>query len=119
MEGSLQINNINMKTRTVTYKNNDKIVDLLLQYKELSVEVKKLTDDITKLEEERNKIAIKGQKVKDKLNPIVKKLVAKDEGEFEVTSKVEVDSERNVVVEFADQLEDWKEAYLKRKAETK
>lgn len=107
-----------MKTRTVIYK-NDKAVELLIQFKEFSKEVKEYTDKITALEEERAKIAIKGQKIKDKLNPMIKKLVAKDEGEFEVTSKVEVDSDKNIVVEFADQLEDWKEAYRKRKAETK
>lgn len=105
-----------MKTRTITYK-NDKAVELLIQYKELSKEVKDFTDQITKLEEERAKVAIKGQKVKDKLNPMIKKMVAKDEGEFEVTSKVEVNQDKDIIVEFADQLEDWKEAYRKRKAE--
>lgn len=107
-----------MKTRTVTYE-NDKAVDLLIQFKDLSKEVKDYTDKITVLEEERAKVAIKGQKIKDKLNPIIRKMVAKDEGEFEVTSKVEVNANKSIVVEFADQLEDWKEAYLKRKAEAK
>lgn len=107
-----------MKTRTVTYT-NEKAVELLLQFKELSKEVKDLTDKITNLEEERAKVAIKGQKVKDKLNPMIKKMVAKDEGDFEVTSKVEVDGDKNIIVEFADQLEEWKEAYMKRKVEAK
>lgn len=99
--------------RTVTYR-DDKVVDLLLEYKELSKEVANLTDQITLLEEQRSKTAIRGQKVKDKTNLIVKKLVEKDEGEFEVTSKVEVDQDRNIVVEFADMLEDWKKAYKER-----
>lgn len=107
-----------MKTRTVTYT-NDKAVELLLQFKDLSKEVKDFTDQITRLEEERAKVAIKGQKVKDKLNPLIKKMVAKDEGLYEVTSKVEVNGDKQIVVEFADQLEDWKEAYLKRKTEAK
>lgn len=99
--------------KTITYK-NDKAVELLKQFKEFSVEVKTLTDKITTLEEERNKIAIKGQKVKDKLNPIVQKLTKGDEGEFEVVTKVETNEAGDLVVEFANVLEDWKKAYKER-----
>lgn len=99
--------------KTITYK-NDKAVELLKQFKEFSVEVKTLTDKITALEEERNKIAIKGQKVKDKLNPIVQKLTKGDEGEFEVVTKVETNEAGDLVVEFANVLEDWKKAYKER-----
>jgi len=102
--------------RTLTYK-NDKAVDLVKQFKELSTEVKRITDEITKLEEERNKVAIKGQKVKDKLNPIVKTLTKADEGEFEVVTKVEANKEGKLVVEFANMLEEWKKAW--RAKETK
>jgi len=99
--------------RQVIYK-NDKAVELLKEFKTYSVQVKDLTDKITTLEEERNKIAIKGQKVKDKLNPIIQKLTKGDEGEFEVTAKVEVNDKGEIVVEFADMLEDWKKAFKER-----
>lgn len=99
--------------RTVNYK-NDKAVELIKEFKSLSVEVKKLTDDINKLEEERNKIAIKGQKVKDKLNPIVQKLTKGDEGEFEIVTKVESNDNGELVVEFTDAMEDWKKAFKER-----
>ncbi len=101
--------------RTINYK-NDKAVELIKLFKEHSIEVKTLTDQITALEEERNKIAIKGQKVKDKLNPIVQKLTKGDEGEFEVVTKVEFNEAGELVVEFADMLEEWKKAYKERKA---
>lgn len=99
--------------RQVTYT-NDKAVELLKEFKVLSTEVKNLTDQITALEEARNKIAIRGQKVKDKLNPIIQKLTKGDEGEFEVTAKVEVNEKGEIVVEFADMLEDWKKAFKER-----
>jgi len=99
--------------RTLTYK-NDKAVELIKQFKELSLEVKKITDEINKLEEERNKVAIKGQKVKDKLNPIVQKLTKDDEGEFEVVTKVEATETNELSVEFTDMLEEWKKAYKER-----
>jgi len=99
--------------RTVTYK-NDKAVELLIEYKNQSIIVKDLTDKITALEEERNKVAIKGQKIKDKLNPIIQKLSKADEGEFEVVSKVETNDKGEVIVEFADMLEDWKKAFKER-----
>lgn len=99
--------------RNLTYK-NDKAVELLLEFKQHSVTVKDLTDKINALEEERNKVAIKGQKVKDKLNPIIQKLTKADEGEFEVVSKVETNDKGEIVVEFADMLEEWKKAYKER-----
>ncbi len=99
--------------RQVTYK-NDKAVELLIQFKDHSKEVKDLTDKITALEEERAKIAIKGQKVKEKLNPIIQKLTKGDEGEFEVVSKVEANDKGEIIVEFADMLEEWKKAYKER-----
>lgn len=99
--------------RNLTYK-NDKAVELLLEFKQHSVIVKDLTDKINALEEERNKVAIKGQKVKDKLNPIIQKLTKADEGEFEVVSKVETNDKGEIVVEFADMLEEWKKAYKER-----
>lgn len=99
--------------RQITYK-SDKAVELLLQFKDFSKEVKDLTDKITALEEERNKLAIKGQKVKDKLNPLIQKLTKADEGEFEVVSKVETNDKGEVIVEFSDMLEEWKKAYKER-----
>ena len=99
--------------RQVIYK-NDKAVELLIQFKDLSKEVKDLTDKITALDEERNKIAIKGQKVKDKLNPIIQKLSKPDEGEFEIVSKVETNDKGEIIVEFSDMLEEWKKAYKDR-----
>lgn len=83
--------------RQITYK-SDKAVELLLQFKDFSKEVKDLTDKITALEEERNKLAIKGQKVKDKLNPLIQKLTKADGGEFEVVSKVETNDKGEVIV---------------------
>lgn len=99
--------------RYKTYK-NDKGAELIKEFKTLSEEVKKITDEIGKLEEERNKVAIKGQKVKDKLNPIVAKLSKEDEGEFEIVSKVEVTKDNLLSVEFTDMLEEWKKAYKER-----
>lgn len=99
--------------KTVTYK-NDKAVELIKEFKLLSTEVATLTDQIMKLEEERNKIAIKGQKIKDKLNPIVLKLTTKDTGEFDIVTKVETNDQGELVVEFVDALEDWKKAYKER-----
>lgn len=99
--------------RQITYK-SDKAVELLLQFKDFSKEVKDLTDKITALEEERNKLAIKGQRVKDKLNPLIQKLTKADEGEFEVVSKVETNDKGEVIVEFSDMLEEWKKAYKER-----
>lgn len=101
--------------RTVTYQ-DDKAVELVLQFKELSKEVAAQTDQITKLEEERSKTAIKGQKIKDKLNGMIKKITKGDEGEFEVVSKVEVNSKRELEISYADMLEEWKTEYRKRKA---
>jgi len=100
--------------KTITYK-NDKAVELIKQFKELSKEVAVLTDQIEKLNEERNKIAIKGQKVKDKLNPIVQKLTKDDTGEFDIVSKVEANKNNELEVVFVDALEDWKKAYRERK----
>ena len=100
--------------KIIKYK-SDKAVELIKEFKNLSVDVKRLTDEITKLEEERAKIAIKGQKVKDKLNPMVQKLTKADEGEFEVVTKVEHNEEGELVVGFADMLEEWKKAYKERK----
>lgn len=99
--------------RNVTY-NNSKAVELIKQFKEYSVDVKSLTDQITALEEERNKVAIKGQKVKDKLNPIVQKLTKADEGEFEIVTKVEFNDQGELVVEFSDMLGEWKKAFKER-----
>lgn len=99
--------------RNVTYK-NDKAVELIKEFKALSTEVKILTDKITALEEERNKVAIKGQKVKDKLNPIVQKLTKADEGEFEIVTKVESNDKGELVVEFTNAMEDWKKAFRER-----
>lgn len=104
--------------RTKTY-NNNKAVELLKEFKELSKVVATQTDEIKKIEEERNKVAIKGQKIKDKLNVIVKNLTKEDEGQFEIVTKVEATDKGEVEVTFTDALEDWKEAYLKRKAEQK
>lgn len=101
--------------RTVTYQ-DDKAVELVLQFKELSKEVAAQTDQITKLEEERSKTAIKGQKIKDKLNGIIKKLTKEEEGEFEVVSKVEVSDKKELEISFANMLEEWKIEYRKRKA---
>lgn len=103
----------NLMNKTKTYK-NDKAVELIKEFKTLSVEVKKLTDEITKLEEERNKVAIKGQKVKDKLNPMVEKLTKEDQSEFEVVTKVESNDLGELVVEFANMLEEWKKAWRER-----
>jgi regulator of replication initiation timing len=100
--------------KTVTYK-NDKAVELIKQFKELSKEVATITDQIEKLSEERNKVAIKGQKVKDKLNPIVQKLTKNDTGEFDIVTKVEVSKNDELEVVFTDALEDWKKAYRERK----
>lgn len=99
--------------RTVTYK-NDKAVELIKQFKELSKEVRDYTDKITFLEEERSKIAIKGQKVKDKLNPIVQKITKADEGEYEIVTKVESNEQGELVVEFTNAMEDWKKAFKER-----
>lgn len=111
MGRNLQNNNMN---RTLTYK-NDKAVELIKEFKTLSTEVKRITDEINKLEEERAKVAIKGQKVKDKLNPMVQKLTKSDEGEFEVVTKVESNDKGELVVEFADMMEEWKKAWRERK----
>tara|TARA_R110000868_G_scaffold271022_2_gene530473 strand:+ start:1145 stop:1477 length:333 start_codon:yes stop_codon:yes gene_type:complete len=93
-----------------------KACELLKEYKELSVKVSNLQDQISALEEERNKLAMKGQKAKDKLAPIVDELTKAELGEFEVVvniSRSKVDGE--LEVDISNALQQFKDAYRKKK----
>lgn len=73
----------------------------------------KLRDDKEQLERERNKIALKIQKVKDRLIPLVKKEVAPQLQEFEDIEKVEIKKGEAVVSVF-NHVEEFKKTFKKK-----
>lgn len=96
-------------------KKSEKAASLVAEYKALVLDINKQVDEIEKHEKERNKIALKVQKIKDKLNPITEKLIEGELGDFEVVTNVKLSSEEGMVdIEIVDQVEQFKEAYLKR-----
>jgi hypothetical protein len=66
------------------------------------------------LERDRNKIALKIQKFKDKLIPMLKKEIKPHLKEFEDTQTVEL-KDGKVVVETFDYLEDYKARFRSKK----
>lgn len=73
----------------------------------------KLRDDKEQLERERNKIALKIQKVKDRLIPLVKKEVTPQLQEFEDIEKVEIKKGEAVVSVF-NHVEEFKKTFKKK-----
>lgn len=106
--------------RTIT-KSSPKLNSLIARYKELSLEVADKQTQIEKLEEERNKIAMHGQKIKDRMAPIVDSLIAGELGEFEtiVNAQRVKDSEEMVEIQVVDRVEQFKDAWRKKALEPK
>jgi len=105
--------------RTFTTK-SAKACEYIKEFKALSVEVANLQSQIEKLEQERNKVAMKGQKAKDKLGVEVDKLVKGELGEFEVIINVQLSKEEGSVdIDLVNTVEQYKDAYRKRKLEEK
>lgn len=70
-------------------------------------------DEKEKLEKERNKIALKIQKIKDKVIPLIKKEVAPQIGEYEDIESSEIINDE-VVIKTFDRLEEFKKSFKKR-----
>lgn len=93
----------------------NKIMDakLALIPEDIKKEHYALRDEKEKMERERNKIALKVQKIKDKLIPLVQKLAIPLLEEFEDTETVTVEDGK-VVVKVFSHLEDWKKKFNER-----
>lgn len=80
-------------------------------------ELEKTHKDLLKLkedrEQERNKIALKVQKIKDRVIPIIHKEVKPQLVEYEDIQTAEIVKDE-VVVKIYSKLEEWKEAYQKK-----
>lgn len=71
----------------------------------------KLLEEKEKLERERNKVALKVQKIKDRLVPLIKKLVIpllKDQYDDIETAKIK---DGKVIIETFNYLEEWKKKF--------
>jgi hypothetical protein len=105
--------------RTIKIQNS-KIFTLVGEYKAKAQEINKVVDEIEKIEKERNKIGLQIQKLKDKLSPLVEKATESEVGEFEMVTNIQQSKEDGVVeVDIFDQVEEYKEALRKKKAEAK
>ena len=99
---------------------NIKIFNLVGEYKAKALEINKVVDEIEKIEKERNKIGLQIQKLKDKLSPLVEKATESEISEFEMVTNIQQSKEDGVVeVDIFDQVEEYKEALRKKKAEGK
>lgn len=98
--------------RSIT-KNNLEVYELLKEYKEESIklgEINQKLEALEPLEEERNKLAIKGQKIKDKMAPIVFQLAEGECTEFEKVVNVrEGENEGDIYIDILDLVEQFKE----------
>jgi predicted nucleic acid-binding Zn-ribbon protein len=98
----------------------DFIGDQIMQAKLAAIpeEVKKeyfiLKKEKEELEEDRNKIALKVQKIKDRVVPIIKKEVKPLLGEYEDIETAQV-ARGQVKIEVFSYLEQWKAAFAKKK----
>lgn len=99
--------------------NNPRLLEFWLKKDELLKQGKEVTDQIEELENKRNKIALQIQKLKEKIIPLVKKETAPQiTDEFEDLNTVDMVDGKLTVTTFSH-LENWQEAFRKKKAETK
>lgn len=103
-----------MKVQTFKHK---KLVDLYTDREEVSKEINAIVDEMVKLEKTRDKVAIKLQKQKEKMMPIMEKdIISQIElGEFEEVAKVSK-KDGEIQVEIVDKVEEFKKSYLEAKA---
>lgn len=97
-----------------------KLSELFTKREEISKEINAIVDKMTELDAERNKLAIKMQKSKEKMIPIIEKdIIAQLElGEFEEVGKItKIDG--GVEVEVIDKVEEFKTAYKEQKSKQK
>lgn len=76
-----------------------------------------LKEELEKMRIDRNKIALKVQKIKDRVSPLVKKEVAPHLGEFDDTETVQI-IKGQVVVQTFSHLEEWKAGFKKKQKQT-
>ena len=90
---------------------NEEIKALLVEKKELFDKGIKLTEQIEELDNERNTLAMLGQKVKEKMLPIVDRDVKPLLGEFEVMETFKLNDDGEVEVTTFDALEEFKKQF--------
>lgn len=73
-----------------------------------------LKDELEAMRITRNKIALKVQKIKDRVSPLVKKEIAPHLGEFEDTETVQI-IKGQVVVQTFSHLDEWKTRFNSKK----
>jgi len=93
--------------------NNDKLKVLLEQKEVLVAEGRALTVKIEKLEKERAKVGMQIQKVKDKVIPLVEKLVKPNLKEYEDIETVTLEK-GEIEVKVFNHLDEFKKAYAER-----
>lgn len=104
--------------RSIT-KESSEVYTLLDQYQEEALKLVDVISKIEKLEEERNKLAIKGQKLKDKMQPLVQELSKDDITEFEQLVNVERgEKEGEIRIDMVDMVEQFKETWRNKGLET-
>jgi hypothetical protein len=96
---------------------NKEIVELLTKKETLVIEGREVTKKIEELENDRRKIGLQIQKVKDKVIPMVNKLMEGNLKEFEEIGTVEVkDGELDISI--VDVVENFKRDYKEAKNKT-
>ncbi len=96
---------------------NKEIVELLTKKETLVIEGREVTKKIEELENDRRKIGLQIQKVKDKVIPMVNKLMEGNLKEFEEIGTVEVkDGELDISI--VDVIENFKRDYKEAKNKT-
>jgi hypothetical protein len=96
---------------------NKEIVELLTKKETLVKEGREVTKKIDELENDRRKIGLQIQKVKDKVIPLVNKLMEGNLKEFEEIGTVEVkDGELDISI--VDVIENFKRDYKEAKNKT-
>lgn len=105
-----EINKLIERLQTVSEKIKDEKINSIP--KEMADRHYKLRDTKEKLERERNKIALKVQKIKDKVVPMIQKSVMPHLKEFDDIEKAEIVDDE-VVVTLFNRLEEFKKQFKK------
>ena len=107
-----------MEIKKIEFENKE--LRKLLDKKSLIVdEGRKLSKEIEKLEKERNRDALKLQKIKDRVIPILQKEIAPQLGEFEDIQSIDKKDDKSdvLVAVIFDRVEQYKEAIRQQKLE--
>lgn len=90
---------------------------LLLEKNKLVQKGRKLTKEIEDLETERNKYGLQIQKLKDQIVPLAEGLIKDKLGEFEMLTMINAVEGKGhfVVLEYVDQVEEFKKALTAKK----